>query len=345
MFQTMKGIQLTSYGNSDQAFTITELPIPKPGDYDVIIASEASGLNFADVVARRGLYPDAPKNPALLGYDVAGRIHTIGAKVEDFKVGDRVTALCRFGGYAEYVSTNVAGVAKVPDSLDYPEATTLATQACTAMFCATEAVSLHPSDKVLVQAAAGGVGIMLTQIAKHLGCEVFGTCSTSKLDFVKKNGVDHAIDYRNENFAEAIRTLIGKRGIDVIFDSLGGKAYKDGKGLLAHGGRMVNFGAAEQIRGSKTNKIGALRAAWRFGFHSPIPLLMGSKAMIGVNMLRISDSRPDIFNVVLKRVVDYYEQGILKPVVSKVFSAEQIAEAHDHLENRQSIGKVAIVWK
>jgi NADPH2:quinone reductase len=337
----MKAVHLVKYGNSDSAFEIREIPKPTPGPREVLIKVDAFGLNFADVVARRGLYPDAPKNPAVLGYDVAGTIESIGKDVNEFTVGDRVTALTRFGGYAEYVTTMVEGVASIPDGFDTGLSTALATQACTAYHCAVQSVNLHEGDKVLIHAAAGGVGSTLVQIAKSKGCIIYGTASKSKLAHIKSIGVDHAIDYRNTSFYDAVYSDLGGAELDFAFDSIGGKTFKQSYKLLKPGGTIVYFGAASQIG---SNKLKALGVVAGFGLFSPIQLLMSSKSMIAVNMLRIADHKPALFQKIFSGVMDYVEQGIIKPTLAKKFSVDQIGEAHEYLESRQSIGKVVMEW-
>ncbi len=335
----MKAIHLIKYGKSQGAFEMREVPIPEPDDGQVQIKVHSFGLNFADVVARRGLYPDAPKNPAVLGYDVAGTITKVGKAVTKFKKGDKVTALTRFGGYAEYAVTIQEGVAKIPDNVDIGLSTALATQACTAYYCAAHCVQLKEGDKILVQAAAGGVGSIITQIAKHHGCKIFGTASPQKLDFLKENGVDYPIDYRSVDFYNYIKN--GEHELDYVFDSIGGKSFKKGYKLLIPGGTMVNFGAADQIG---SNKLKALGVAANFGIFSPIQLLMASKSLIAVNMLRIADHKPKLFEQIFDGVMDYVKKGIIRPKLAKKFSAEEIDEAHDFLESRASIGKVVMEW-
>lgn len=337
----MKGIFLTRYGSADKAFEVRELEKPTPGPREVLIKVAVFGLNFADVIARRGLYPDAPKNPALLGYDVAGTIEALGSEVTEFEIGDRVAALTRFGGYAEYATTMVEGVAKIPDSINMDISTALATQACTAYYCAEECVTLNPGDNVLVQAAAGGVGSILVQIAKYRGCKVFGTASSKKLEFLKSLGVDHPIDYTKEDFSERIKDILGGNKLDVVFDSIGGKAFKKAWKTLQPGGTMVNFGAASQLGGSKLKALGV---ALNFGFFSPIQLLMSSKSMVAVNMLRIADYKPQLFRKVFNNVMEMAEKEIIKPQLAKKYNSIDIAEAHSYLESRKSIGKVVVEW-
>lgn len=337
----MKAIYLQKYGSAQEAFVVKETKIPTPKEDEVLIKVKYSGLNFADVIARRGMYPDAPKNPALLGYDVSGEISAVGEKVTEFKIGQQVVAMTRFGGYAEYAVTNKNGVAVVPDGYDMAAATVLATQACTAYYCAEDCVTLHKGDKVLIQAAAGGVGSLLVQIAKHRGCIVYGTASTGKQDFIKKLGVDYAIDYTKDNFYDVIKG--NGHQLDMVFDSLGGTAFAKGVKLLAPGGKMVCYGAAEQLE-SRKNKLKLISLAVGFGLFSPISLLMQSKSIITVNMLRVADFKQSVFNEVLQNVIKMADQKIITPHVSKVFPALDIAEAHDFLESRQSTGKVVLKW-
>jgi len=341
----MKAIYIEKNGTADKAFKIKDTDIPNPAEREVCIKVESFGLNFADVLARQGLYPDAPPLPSLIGYDVAGFIHSVGSEITEFTAGQRVTALTRFGGYAEYATTMVEGVSAIPDHLDFPTATALATQACTAYFCTDESVKLHKNDRVLIQAAAGGVGSILVQIAKSKGCIVYGTASSKKQDFLKELGVDYPIDYTKDDFSQKIKDTLGEYpGIDVVFDSIGGKSFKQAYKLLAPGGRLVFIGAASQLKNGKANIINTIGMAAGFGIYSPIQLVMNSKALIGVNMLRIADNRPNVFQSVLTDVVKLWEDGIIKPHVGKIFPAEDIAKAHTYLEARQSMGKVVCEW-
>ncbi len=337
----MKAVHLVKYGDSSKAFEVRDAEKPVPQSREVLIKVDAFGLNFADVVARRGLYPDAPKNPAILGYDVAGTIDALGSDVTEFKVGDRVTALTRFGGYAEYATTMVEGVAKIPDGFDTGLSTALATQACTAYHCAVQSVNMHEGDKVLIHAAAGGVGSTLVQIAKSKGCIVYGTASKSKLAHIRSIGVDHPIDYRNTDFSNVVHSDLGGAELDFAFDSIGGKTFKQSYKLLKPGGTIVYFGAASQIGSSKLKALGVVAG---FGLFSPIQLLMSSKSMIAVNMLRIADHKPELFQKIFAGVMDYVDQGIIKPTLAKKFHVDQIADAHEYLETRQSIGKVVMEW-
>ncbi len=337
----MKALVLHKYGDADKAFKLEEVAAPEINNDEVLIDVHSSGLNFADVVARRGKYPDAPKNPAILGYDVAGKVTQIGSNVSHVSVGDRVTALTRFGGYASVAKTMKEGVVKIPDEMTFAEATALSTQYCTAYYCAHECIQLNEGDKVLIHAAAGGVGTALVQMAKNAGCYIFGTASSSKIEYLRQMGVDQPIDYTTENFSSIISK--DKQTVDFIFDSIGGKTFKDGMKILSKGGKMVTFGAAAQM-GEGLAFIKSLQLLFGFGFYSPIQLLMKSQGIIGVNMLRIADNKPLVLQRILNNVTKLYTDGIIKPKIGATFPISEYVNAHNFLENRKSIGKVVMEW-
>ncbi|HVM95435.1 MAG TPA: zinc-binding dehydrogenase [Candidatus Acidoferrales bacterium] len=340
----MKALVLARYGGPREAFELRELPTPEPAQGQVRIAVEAFGLNYADISARQGTYQDAPPIPCVIGYEVVGRIDAVGAGVSGLSSGQRVAALTRFGGYATSAVTDARAAVVIPEDMDLGVAAALPTQGCTAYYCAEEMVRLHPGDHVLIQAAAGGVGTLLVQLCKRRGCVVYGTAgSDRKLDYLRELGVDHPINYQREDFAEAVRRIRGGAGLDVVFDSLGGSAVRKGLALLAAGGRIVCFGAAEREAGA-LQIVKDVRFALSFGFIHPIPLLMKSKAIIGVNMLHVSDERPEALKRAIDGIAELALNGEIKPTIGGRFKAEQIAEAHELLGGRGSIGKVVVSW-
>jgi len=341
----MKAAFLVKNGTADKAFEIRETTVPEIEPGQIRIKVEAFGLNFADVMARLGMYPEAPPKPGVLGYDVVGRIDNIANDVEtNLKVGDRVTALTRFGGYAEYASTDYRGVAKISDEIPATVATALATQGGTAFYMAHDITNIYPGDHVLVHAAAGGVGSILCQMAKAKGATVFGTASTSeKLAYIKSLGVDHPINYKSERFDETIKSIIGPdSGLDIIFDAVGGRSVKRGFKLLGPGGRMMAFGAASLTSaGNVFSKIGV---ALGFGLYHPLGFLSPSKSLMGINMLAIADNKAEVLRRVINGAVDLYDQKIIKPLDGGLYPIEQLAEAHEALGSRKTMGKVAVRW-
>lgn len=339
----MKAIYIVKYGKADSAFEFRDTPKPvvKPGE--VLVRVEGFGLNFADVMARKGMYQDAPPLPSLIGYDVVGIVERVGNLVTNVAEGDRVTALTRFGGYAEYAITDARACVRISNTLTIPQAVALTTQYCTAYYCAAEMVNLFAGDKVLIHSAAGGVGSALMQYALHRGCEVFATTgSPSKVDLLKKAGAHHVINTANEHFDYYIDKETKGEGVDVIFDALGGSYIRQGIKALSAGGRIVCYGAAQMS--DSTNLFSKIAVGLQFGIYHPAQFMMTSKSLIGVNMLRIADHKPLVLKRCLENVVTLVEQGVFTPHPGKLFKAEEIAEAHRYLEGRQSIGKVACAW-
>lgn len=340
----MKAWVLTKYGKAETAFELQEMPDEAPGEGQVAIDVEAFGLNYADIMARRGMYRDAPPKPCVIGYEVCGRIAAVGAGVEDLKVGQRVAAFTRFGGYSTRVVTVADGTVPIPEDMPAGVALALTVQYVTAWFCAEERVTLMEGDHVLVQAAAGGVGTALVQLCKRKGCIVYGTAgSPEKLKYLAKQGVDIPINYRKEDFYEKIKSLRGDKGIDVAFDSIGGKAFKKQTKLLGAGGRIIGFGAASRSNGGRSI-ISDIRMLLGFGFYSPPFLLMESKGILGVNMLRIADHKPKLLKHCLQEVVKLAEAGEIKPVIGGEFTADELVQSHKFVEERKSIGKVIVNW-
>lgn len=336
----MQAAKLVSYGEPEKAFELREMPKPKPKAHEALIKVEGFGLNFADVMARQGLYRDAPPLPAVIGYEVVGHVEAVGDELEAKWIGKRVVAFTRFGGYAEYVAVPDLALAEIPEDLPIAEATALCTQYVTAYFSATEAVRLHPGDRILIHSAAGGVGTALVQLAKWKQAEVVALAgSDEKCAAALANGADHALNYRKIAYEHKLK----KRSIDVSFNAVGGKTVGHDRKLLRPGGRLVLYGAAQR-NGAKGGNLANIKLLWDMGVSIPIFLMMQSQAIIGVNMLRIADHHPLRLSESLNGVVALYRQGHLHPKSGGVFPISQLADAHHLLGSGQSMGKIAVTW-
>ena len=340
----MEALVLVRNGGPHQAFERREMPDPEPIGDEVRVAVEGFGLNFADCMARIGVYQDAPPLPAVLGYECVGVVDAVGPEVDRVAIGDRVVAFTRFGAYATKAITRQGGVARIAADMDSAEALGIPTQFGTAYFCAEEMARVQEGDNVLIQAAAGGVGNGLVQLAKRRGATVFGTAgSEEKLEFLRQIGVDHPINYREDDFSEVVGGILGEDGLDLAFDSIGGASVSKAYRLLTAGGRVICYGAAAQA-GHKKSLWLTLKMALGFPFTHPIRLLLDSRGVVGVNMLRIADARPTTLARVLEETVALVQSGELKVTVGGRFSADQIGDAHELLHGRKSIGKVAVFW-
>jgi NADPH:quinone reductase-like Zn-dependent oxidoreductase len=291
-------------------------------------------------MARVGLYPDAPKTPSVIGYEVAGEVDAVGEGVEGVSAGDRVMAGTRFGGYAELAIAPAAGVIPLPEDWSFEEGAAFPVNYATAYAGVVRYGAVAAGERVLLQAAAGGVGIAATQVAKLSGAEVFGTASVSKHDAIRGFGVDHPIDYRDKDFVAEIRRIAGdEKPLDLVMDAIGGKSWKQSYSLLRAGGRLVCFGAASLVSGERRSIPTALRTLAQTPRFNPIKMASDSKAVIGLNMLRIWDVHGTLDVSALERWV---AEGKLRPVVAESFPLEKGPDAHRFMMERKNVGKVVL---
>jgi NADPH2:quinone reductase len=329
-------------GAADQAFEIRQVEIPEPGRGQIRIRVTAFGINYADVAARQGTYKECPPLPCVIGYDVEGVVDKTGEGVTDINQGDRVFALTRFGGYAEYVIAEAMAVGRLDERAEPGIGCALAVQCVTAYYATMMVQTLLPGEKVLLHAAAGGMGTAIIQIAKSRGCVVIGVVGgQEKAAYLQKLGVEYIIDHHSTDYTDFIREKLGGR-VDVIFDNIGGKSIRRSYAILAFGGRLVSLGAA--ARGGKRGIIPVLRLVIGFGWFSPIRFLLKSQSFIGINMLTLADRRPDIVAEAFKGVQRLYSQGILQPHIGRIFDARDLPSAHQEMEDRRSIGKFVVKW-
>ncbi len=338
----MKAWTLIRHGDADRAFELREHPAPRPGPSQVLIRCEGFGLNYADTMAVQGLYREAPPLPSVIGYEVVGRVEQLGEGVPTELLGKRVTALTRFGGYAEQALTDHRACAVIPEDLPLGEAAALATQGCTAWYAARILCPLRKGERVLVHSAAGGVGHLIVQLAVDSGCEVFAVVGgKGKADLVRNLGATYVIDRSVGDYAKQLSALLGTHRLDASFNAVGGASFKKDLSLIGGGGRLVMFGGAE--RGS-IGMFGTLRFVWRMGIVLPIFLMMKSRSLLGINMLRLGDERQDLIAECMREVVQAYRNGILRPHVHKTFAAAQLPEAVRALESGRTMGKVVMKW-
>src|ERR1700742_4304806 len=241
----MRAVVITKHGDLS-VLQVQERPDPPPaGPGQVRIAVRAAGVNFADHLARVGLYPDAPKLPAVVGYEVAGTVEAVGEGVSAGRVGERVLAGTRFGGYAESVNVAAADSVALPDGLSFEQGAAVPVNYATAWAALHGYGSLRAGERVLVHAAAGGVGIAAVQFAKAAGAEVHGTASPGKHQKLTELGVDRAIDYRRDGWWRDIGPY------DLVLGALGGAWLRRAFELLRPGGRLVGYGVSNLQHGEQ----------------------------------------------------------------------------------------------
>ena len=330
----MRAVVITKHGGPG-VLEVQERPDPGIGPGEVRIDVRAVGINFADVMARLGLYPDAPDTPCVVGYEVAGTIAELGPGVEGLSEGQRVFVSTRFGGYASEVVVPQVDVFPLPDRLSFEQGAAIPVNYSTAWTGLHGYGELRQGDRVLLHSAGGGVGIAATQLAKRAGAEVYGTASPGKHERILELGVDHAIDYNVAGWER------GLPDFDVILDPIGGKSFRTSYGLLAPGGRLVAFGATAVVSGERRNPVAALRAVARMPRFNMIKQMAESRAVIGLNMLTLMKHRGSL-RPWLEPLQPALDDGTVQPVIAGTFSFDQAGEAQTMLTERRNLGKVVL---
>lgn len=333
----MRAVVITKHG-APSVLTVQDRPDPPPPSAgQVRISVRAAGVNFADHLARVGLYPDAPKVPSVVGYEVAGIIEAVGDGVDPARIGERVLAGTRFGGYAEIVNASAADTVALPESMSFERGAAIPVNYATAWAALHGYGSLRAGEHVLVHAAAGGVGIAAVQLAKAAGAIVHGTASPGKHRQLTALGVDRAIDYRRDGWWKALQPY------DIVLDPLGGTSLRRSFSLLRPGGRLVAYGLSALQQGEKRSLRRAAPQALAMlrGFNL-IKQLDESKTVIGLNMLRLWDDRGTLqpwIGPLSTAIAD----GVADPVVHAAVPFAEAPEAHRILAARENVGKVVLV--
>ncbi|MCB1200572.1 MAG: zinc-binding dehydrogenase [Leptospiraceae bacterium] len=339
----MKAIPILRSGDF-RSLQIREWETPSPGPSQVLIRTRAFGVNFADVLARKGQYTDAPKMPFIPGYEVAGEVVQVGSSVTKFKNNDKVLALTLFGGYAEFAIADERTTFLLPDYMTYEQGASIPVNYVTAWHSIFETGSIKKGDKILIHAAAGGVGQAAVQLSKYAGLEIFGTAGgPKKIEKLKQLGVDHAIDYRGEDYFTKIKSL-APQGIHLILDSVGGSQFKKELDLLLPHGRVVGYGAATFSDRSLLKLPNLITEAFSMLTFSVVDLMMKSRGFYGVNMLAVARDNIEQFEAEMNQLLKLFESKEISTVEINAMPASGISEVHRMLESRASSGKFVVTF-
>src|ERR1700691_329848 len=302
----MRQIWITKAG-PPEVLEIKEAPDPNPKAREVRIRVEASGVNFADIMGRLGIYPDLPPMPVVAGHEGAGRIDAVGEGVDAGWVGRDIFAVTRFGGYADVVCVPLAQIFARPADMSALEGAAIPINYLTAWQLLVVMGSLKRGETVLIHSAGGGVGIAATQIAKHIGARVIGTASAAKHAELRALGVDHLIDYRTEDFETRAREITGGRGVELILDAVGGVSWKKGYRLLAPTGRLGMSGLSALAQGKTRSLVGALSMLANTPWlqFNPLALMNANKGVFGANLKHLFDN-PELARVWAGQLLDLW---------------------------------------
>jgi NADPH:quinone reductase-like Zn-dependent oxidoreductase len=340
----MRQVVTTGRGGPE-VLAIREVPVPAPAPGEVRVRTALAGVNFADVMIRLGLYPDAPPLPAVVGYEVAGTIAAVGDGVDPGRVGQRVTALCRFGGYSEQVCVPAAQAFTLPAGASLEAAAALPVNYLTAWVMLRVLAPLVPGQTVLVHSAAGGVGHAARQLVQQAGGEVLATASPAKHDRLHAAGCRLVLDSRQPRFADRVREATGGHGCDVVLEPRHGRWIMESYRALGACGRLVLHGFASAAEGGG-GPVGALKTLARVPWLqlNPIRLMNDNKAIAGVNLGRLWD-RTDRLAAWMQELLAGLEAGTLAPQIDRIYPAEEAGAAHLRLQQRQNVGKVLLDFR
>lgn len=336
----VKQVIISKYGGPEVLkIQSVALPQPKPGE--IRIRVQASGVAFADVLMRLGLYPEAPAVPFVPGFDVAGEVDAIGEGVSDFAVGQKVVAMTQFGGYQSAVTVDASLAVIVPDAIDYVQAVPLVLNYLTAYQMLHRFARVQKGDRILVHGAGGGVGTALLELAVLMKLDCWGTASKSKHDVLKSYGA-RPIDYKTQDFVQVVQQQTGD-GIDVVFDAIGGKHWRKSLNTLRSGGRLISYGFSTAAPGGRKNLISMVLGYLQSPRLSPLDMLQKNIGVMGYSIGKLRDQRRDWYREDLSSLLTLCSQGKLKPIVSNVLPLTKASEAHHLINQSKVVGKIVLV--
>jgi NADPH2:quinone reductase len=323
----MKAVQLTGYEGLKSLQVVNVNP-PKPGASEVLLQVKAAGINFAEIELTKGRYVIPKQPPFIMGFEASGVVAEVGSQVKNVSVGDKVTALVSSGGYAEYAIADASFAIPIPSGLSFAEAVTIPVQGISAYTLLKFAARPQPTESLLIQAAAGGVGLYLVQLAKLMGAgKVIALAgSTEKTDLVRSLGADVSINYNDRNWVDQVNHATGNQGVDIVLEAASGEIGKESFKLAAPFGRIVVFGA-KNIHDTLTSE-------------EIQQLIYKNQSLTGFNFpslrpQQIAECIPDLLTMI--------SQGKVKLFANHTFPLDEVEAAFKALSSRQTIGKVVLV--
>lgn len=334
-----KQIEISRYGGPE-VLTWVERPSAPVQAGTVRIQVAAAGVNFADLMMRMGLYPEAPPRPFTPGYEISGTVTEVGPEVTAFKPGDRVFGATRFGGYTTEAVIPQDQIWKTPSSLSDIEAAAIPVNFITAWLALEEMARVRAGDRVLIPSAAGGVGVAAVQIAAHAGAKVTGLVgSRSKIDLVRSLGAENVL--LNEEWDRTTDEQAGR--FDIMLDAAGGKALKRSFRRTAPAGRVVHYGASGMVRKNTRSIFTTLKQLAQTPFFHPLQLMKENKGVFGLNVLQVFEPKNRAVAVKsVHQILERFEKGEFKVVIGKTFPLSEAGAAHSFLQSRQAVGKVIL---
>jgi synaptic vesicle membrane protein VAT-1 len=336
---------VTARRGGPEVLQAREAAEPQPAAGEVRVRTALAGVNFADIMVRLGLYPDGPSLPAVLGYELSGAIDAVGKGVPTTRLGERVAALCNFGGYSEQVCVPAVQAFPLPDGVTLEAAAALPVNYLTAFIMLRVLAPVQPHDRVLIHSAAGGVGQAACQLVRLAGGEVLATASPRKHAFLREQGCLLVLDSQARGFARAVREATAGRGCDIALEPRHGRWIMESYRALGKGGRLVLHGFASAADGSG-GKLGALKTLAQVPWLglNPLRLMNDNKALAGVNLGRMWD-QIDRLQLWMTQLLHWLQAGEIAPRLDRVYPADEAGAAQLRLQQRQNVGKVLLDFR
>lgn len=340
----MRQVWIAGVGPPEK-LVVREAPEPEPSPGTVRIRVRASGVNFADVLARQGLYPDAPRLPAVVGYEVSGVIDKVGEGVASVSLGQKVICLCRFGGYSDTVIARESQVFPLPEGWSFEEGAALPVNYLTAYQILFAMGGVREGDKVLIHSAGGGVGFASLDLCRIAKAEALGVASRAKHAAILEAGATHVFDSRSDDIVEKVKAATDGKGVQIALDPNGGRSWRRSLDCLAPGGRLAIFGIASAAGRTRLGRLaGAIRtlAETPLVALNPFSLINRNAAVLGVNLGHLWH-RPDLVRAWMEELLAWARAGKIRPRLDATVPLEEAPVAHARLENRLNLGKVVLV--
>lgn len=321
---------------------LREAPDLQPQAGELRIRVRASGVNFADTLARKGLYPDAPKLPAVVGYEVSGIVDAVGPRGDTGWIGKEVFALTRFRGYADTVVVPEIQTFVKPATLSFEQAAAIPVNYLTAWQLLVVMGALKPDETLLIHNAGSGVGLAAIDIARHIGATIYGTASARKHAFLKQRGLHEAIDYTKLDWTREVARLTQGRGVELITDPLGGSEWRKSYRALRPTGRLGMFGASTMTESRLPGPLKLLKVGLGMPWFNPVRLMNQNRSVFGVNLGHLWHEARKTESW-MKAVLEGVDAGWVRPHVDRMFPLAQAGEAQAYIEARKNTGKVVLV--
>lgn len=336
----MRAVYIERAGGVD-VLRLRDAPAPEPRAGELAITVRAAGVNFADILARQGIYPDAPPTPCVVGYEVAGTVTAVGQGVDRAWLGKDVLALTDFGGYAEVACVGAEYAWEKPAALSFEQAAAIPLNYLTAWALLIAMGGLARGDTALIHNAGGGVGLAALDIARWRGAATIGTASARKHDFLRARGCDHCVDYAAADWPAQVLRLTQGRGVELAIDPIGGASFRHSYSVLRKTGRLGMFGISAAAVGGLRAKLALLKLVLSMPFFHPVRIIPGNRGVFGVNIHNMYEESGK-FRAWMAEILRGVAEGWVRPHVDRVFPFAQAAAAHAHIEGRGNIGKVIL---